>query len=344
MKVANLNILVSVVIPVYNVEKFISEAIESVLAQSIENIEIILVDDGSTDQSLMICKQFLQKDSRVKLLRQENSGVSSARNNGLGEAKGEYVFFMDSDDTIDSDFLKDTYEIAKNQDLDIVIIGEYCCRRLPNVSALPTWAQLLKHDFLMKHPDIRFPNNIQPCEDGLFSHQLLALTTRIGANPAGIYHYRQHENQNHKTNNSNVNKVFLQIPDWFQILDDFYKKYDLYKSHSLHLALFMEHEPYQFRYLSMGLDSNQKRFLHELIKTFAQKNILPFLSIDDKKKLSVSFISFINSKNYLEFDNYYKRLKLKYKIRLFLVRFIPISKIRKRMREQVRNEIKLNVF
>lgn len=344
MNIANSNILVSVIIPVYNAEKFIEETIGSVLSQSLKNIEIILVDDGSTDNSLKICEQFLQKDLRIKLLRQENSGVSNARNNGLELANGEYIFFMDSDDTIDSEFLSGSYEIAKKLDLDIVIIGEYFCRWLPNVSALPTMAQFLKHDFLMKYPDVRFPANIQPCEDGLFSHQLLALTTKIGINPAGIYHYRKHENQNHKTNNNSVDKVLLMIPTWFEILDDFYKRYNLYDSHSLHLAFFMEHEPFQLRYLSMPLNEDQKKYLHKFIKMYLRKNILPFLSNEDKKKLSISFTSFINSRNHVEFDNYYTWLKLKYKIRLFFVRFIPVSKIRKKMRQDLRNEIRLNVF
>lgn len=344
MKIANSNILISVIIPVYNVENFIEETIESVLLQSLKNIEIILVDDGSIDKSLMICEQFSQNDSRIKLLRQKNSGVSNARNNGLELAEGEYVFFMDSDDTIDSEFLKSSYEVAKTGNFDIVIIGEYCCSWLPNVTALPTWAQLLKHDFLIKHSDVRFPANIQPCEDGLFSHQLLALTKRIGTNPAGVYHYRKHENQNHKTNNDSVDKVLLKIPKWFEILDDFYKRNNLYYSHSLHLAFFMEHEPFQLRYLSMPLNEEQKEYLHTIIKTFVLKNILPCLISADEKKLSTSFTYFINSKDSVEFDSFYKRLKLKYKIRLFLVRFIPVSKIRKKMREQVRNEIKLNVF
>ena len=102
MEVNNSNIIVSVIIPVYNVEKYISEAIESVLNQSLIDIEVILIDDGSTDNSLLICEQFLQKESRIKLLKQKNSGVSNARNNGLNLAIGKYVFFMDSDDTIDS--------------------------------------------------------------------------------------------------------------------------------------------------------------------------------------------------------------------------------------------------
>lgn len=336
----NSNILVSVVIPIYNVEKFLSEAIESVLSQSLYEIEIVLVDDGSTDNSLLICEDYVNKDSRIKLLQQINSGVSIARNRGLELALGEYIFFMDADDTIDADFLKSSYNIAKQQDFDIVVIGEHCCKRLPNVSALPTWGQFLRHDFLKKHSKIRFPENIQPCEDGLFSHQLLALTKNIGKNPDGIYNYRHHDNQNHKKNNDAVQKVLLQIPIWLEILEKFYNKHNLFESHALHLALFMEHEPLELRYFSMPLNMTQKKYLHTLIRDFMQKSVVPFLEKEDKTKLKRYFLIFINSENHSDFDNAFKILMIKCKIKLFFIRFIPISKVRKRMRK----EIQLNIF
>ncbi|TDO72798.1 glycosyltransferase involved in cell wall biosynthesis [Flavobacterium chryseum] len=339
MRISTIDILVSVIVPVYNAERYISETIESILNQSLSNIEIILVNDGSIDSSLIICEQYLQKDSRIKLVNQNNSGVSIARNNGLKIANGEYVFFMDSDDTIDSNFLNSSYNVAKKQNFDIVVVGEYCCQRLPNVFALPTWGQFLRHDFLKKHSDIRFPENIQPCEDGLFSHQLLALTKNIGENPHGIYNYRHHEDQNHKISNNNVEKVLAQIPSWFEILGNFYKNYNLFESQALHLALFIEHEPFQLRYLSMSLNENQKAHLHELIKEFMQKKVLPFLKDEDKKKLSNYFLFFIDSKGYSEFDKYYQGLKLKYKIKLFLIKFMPISKIRKKVRKELRLSI-----
>jgi len=339
MKITNSDILVSVIVPIYNAERYVSETIESILNQSLNDIEIILVNDGSADSSLIICEQYLQKDSRIKLVNQNNSGVSNARNNGLKLANGEYVFFMDSDDTIDSNFLSTSYNVAKKQNFDIVVVGEYCCQRLPNVFALPAWGQFIRHDFLKKHSDIRFPENIQPCEDGLFSHQLLALTKNIGENPDGMYNYRHHEDQNHKKINDTADKVLVQIPGWFEILEDFYKRYNLFESHSLHLALFIEHEPLQLRYLSMLLNENQKAHLHELIKGFMEKNVMPFLKDEDKKKLSNYFLFFIKSKSYLEFENHYQNLKIKRKIKLFLIKFMPISKIRKKVRKELRLSI-----
>lgn len=105
---------ISVIIPVYNVEKYISDSIKSVLNQTYNNLEIILVDDGSTDGSSAICDKIADTDSRVKVIHKQNGGVSSARNAGIDACTGEYVTFMDPDDYIDLDM----YEIMLNQIID----------------------------------------------------------------------------------------------------------------------------------------------------------------------------------------------------------------------------------
>lgn len=92
--------LISIIIPVYNSEKYIVECLESVLTQSYKKIEIIIVNDGSTDRSLEICKHFAQNDNRIVIINQENQGQSMARNNGANHASGNYVFFLDSDDLL----------------------------------------------------------------------------------------------------------------------------------------------------------------------------------------------------------------------------------------------------
>jgi glycosyltransferase involved in cell wall biosynthesis len=335
-------ILVSVIIPVYNAEIFLNETLQSVLNQNLKNFEIILVNDGSTDNSKKICEKFSNQDNRIKLINQINSGVSIARNNGILHAKGEYVFFMDADDTLDAEFLKTSYEIAKKQDSDIVVIGEQFCKRMPNVTALPTWAQLIRMEFLKQYQSIRFPDNIQPCEDGLFSHQLLALTEKIAQNHEGIYHYRHHENQNHLKINENCEKVTKQIPTWFEILENFYTKHGLFKSHSLHLALFIEHEPFEFRYLAMPLNQGQKVFLHQIIKDFMSKNVFPHLDEESKKSLSIPFLKFVNSKKFDDFDRFYikylKQRKIKKKLCLFAINMIPLSEIRKNLRKNINDQ------
>lgn len=333
------DILVSIIIPVYNVEKFIVETIESVLNQSFKGIELILVDDGSTDGSLALCEKFLEKDDKIRLLKQKNSGVSIARNNGLNLAKGKYVYFLDSDDTIGVDFIKTSYQVAQKGDFDIVVVGEYYCNRIQDVFVLPTCALFLKLDFLQKHQDIRFPKDIQPCEDGLFSHQLLVLTDNIGKNLLGEYYYRQHENQNHLMINNQTEKLLKQIPEWFKILMGFYDRYDLLSSHSLDLARFVEHEPFELRYLSMPFDANQKNTLHVLIKGFMTKEVFPFMSKKELESLDSSFLLFLNSKDSFEFDKRYivklRTEKIICKTKLILINTLPFRKIRKKIRAQL---------
>lgn len=115
--------IVSVIMPVYNSDQYISEAIESVLKQSMPDFELILVDDGSTDSSGIICDQFKKKDVRIKVIHKTNGGVSSARNIGIYESVGEYITFIDNDDIYDKDFLKVLISAMKSADADLSKAG-----------------------------------------------------------------------------------------------------------------------------------------------------------------------------------------------------------------------------
>lgn len=116
-----MNPLISVIIPVYNVEKYLANCINSILAQSYTELEIILVDDGSTDKSSVICDEFAAKDSRVSVIHKANGGVSSARNTGIAEKKGEFFCFVDSDDTVHPNYVLNMYNIIKEHDADIAM-------------------------------------------------------------------------------------------------------------------------------------------------------------------------------------------------------------------------------
>lgn len=114
----------SIIIPIYNVEEFLNRCLDSIIQISITNIEIILVNDGSTDNSKMICEDYLKLDKRLKLINQENFGLSHARNIGLEYASGRYIAFVDSDDWIDAKGLMKLLEVIEKDGLDIVY-GEY---------------------------------------------------------------------------------------------------------------------------------------------------------------------------------------------------------------------------
>ena len=96
---------VSIIVPIYNSEKYLPQCVESILNQTYKNFELILVNDGSTDNSLSICESYAQKDERIEILNLQHNGVSNARNNGISKAKGEFICFVDSDDKIEKDFL-----------------------------------------------------------------------------------------------------------------------------------------------------------------------------------------------------------------------------------------------
>ena len=101
---------VSIIVPVYNVEKYVERCIESIIKQSYKNLEIILIDDGSKDNSGKICDEYAEKDNRIKVIHKKNGGLSDARNTGLNIADGEYICFIDSDDYIHKDLVKDNLE------------------------------------------------------------------------------------------------------------------------------------------------------------------------------------------------------------------------------------------
>lgn len=118
------NNLVSIIIPVYNVARYLDDCLNSVLKQTYTNLEMIVVDDGSTDESLEICRSYAAKDKRLKVFHQDNAGVSAARNIGLNIMTGKYVLFIDSDDKIEQDMVKNLVKaIDQSERIDAVFCG-----------------------------------------------------------------------------------------------------------------------------------------------------------------------------------------------------------------------------
>lgn len=112
--------MISVIVPVYNVEEYLEECLKSIQKQTYSDIEVILVNDGSTDRSKEICERYCEKDSRFKLVNQENKGLSGARNRGMLESKGEFISFVDSDDVLKEDMLEQLMKQMTSEDIDIV--------------------------------------------------------------------------------------------------------------------------------------------------------------------------------------------------------------------------------
>lgn len=132
MKEKNEDILVSIIIPVYNVAPFLIESLNSVINQTYKNLEIIIVNDGSSDGSEIICSQYEKKDKRIRLINQENKGLSAARNVGLDIMTGEYVAFLDSDDTYHKNFIETMVSLMYHSNADVVICQYIITKSLCN--------------------------------------------------------------------------------------------------------------------------------------------------------------------------------------------------------------------
>lgn len=115
--------LISVIIPVYNTQNYLKKCVESFLNQTYKNIEIILVDDGSTDKSPTICDEFEKKDKRVRVIHKINGGLSDARNVGISKSNGEYISFFDSDDYVDEDYISYLYSLVKKYNTEMAVCG-----------------------------------------------------------------------------------------------------------------------------------------------------------------------------------------------------------------------------
>lgn len=152
----NENPLVSVIVPVYNTENYLEKCIQSCVDQAYENIEIIVINDGSTDNSPKICKRFQEADARIKYIAKDNSGVSDTRNVGIDSATGEYLMFVDSDDILDSQMIGFLVGAAEKDNSDLVICGNY------NLSTLKTTERnLFSRDFVFEDNNL-FTEILQP--------------------------------------------------------------------------------------------------------------------------------------------------------------------------------------
>lgn len=215
---------VSVIVPVYNQEQYLEECISSIRRQTLAEWECIIVNDGSSDSSGEIARRFSEEDSRILCLEQENRGVSSARNLGMRHASGRYLCFVDGDDFIDAAFLKHLLDASDRGASDLTVAGKLFCDRFPldKIPALPTCGIFLRREFPLKN-NLEFPEGIHPCEDGLFSHFVLALTEKISFCPEAVYHYRQHEQGNHHQIRKRTADILPMIPRWLSLIEEFYE-------------------------------------------------------------------------------------------------------------------------
>lgn len=305
------DINVSVIIPIYNTEKYLAKCLESVISQSLESLDIICIIDGSPDNSLAIAEHYSKKDSRVRIVNKKNEGVSAARNDGIELARGEYIFFLDSDDYIDAHFFEYFYENAKKNDSDVVILNSFwnLANRVNSkyFSALPTCSCFIKTKILKENIDIRYPKNIQPGEDGLFTHTLLTKCSKISSEDKVIYHYVKHEGQDHIKAEKNASFLVKAMESWCKYLDDYYTKNNLFERFSLSFAKYIEQECFlAFKTKNFSVDEEIKVF--EIMKIELSK-LTAYINKGDYQFFSKEFLFVLESSNIKE---YYSKQKFRY--------------------------------
>ena len=227
--------LVSIIIPVYNVEKYLPKCIDSIITQTYKTIEIILVDDGSDDSSRQICDEYASVDSRIKVIHKDNGGVSSARNRGLDIATGEWVLFVDADDILPNDALDYYAEVVNKNDVDMVLGSYVKCnevgtiiksgnkifqKQLSMLDCLKlfyksdlfqgyVWNRLMKLS-IIKENDLRYNESIYFKEDGLFAVQYMVCCSRpCYYSSKVVYNYYIHDTSSMRIYNSYFSYKYL---------------------------------------------------------------------------------------------------------------------------------------
>ena len=237
---------VSVIVPVYNVEKYIEKCLNTLVNQTLQDIEIIVVNDGATDNSEKIINEFLEKyPEKIVYLKKENGGLSDARNFGIPYAKGEYIAFVDSDDYVETFMYEEMYEIAKKENSDMVecdFIWEY-----PNKSRIDTgeiynnkkemaqkvrvvaWNKLIKKSIL-DETKIEFPKGYR-YEDLEFTYKLIPYLDKVSFLKKPCVHYIQRDNSISNTQNERTKEIF----DILDHIIDYYKEKGIYEEYKTEL-------------------------------------------------------------------------------------------------------------
>lgn len=241
--------MISVIVPIYNVEKWLRQCIESVQRQSYTDLEIILIDDGSTDNSPTICDEYASSDSRIVVIHKANGGLSDARNAGIKIANGDYLFFLDSDDWLHKDAIKSLVEYSMNNGCDIVQCGHWYASegsltfkyRYLSDSASPftlskseamrqliynkyyknfAWGKLYKKKVISDH---LFPVG-KFFEDSYWQHLIVNEADVVGVLPKPYYYYRQRSDSiSGAVSHKNIDMI-LGLYERLIYINDFYSQ------------------------------------------------------------------------------------------------------------------------
>ena len=286
---------ITIIVPIYNVEKYLREALDSVVNQTYKNIEVLLIDDGSTDNSSKIAEEYTKKDNRFILIHQENKGLSGARNTGLENATGKYIMFLDSDDFFEPTSCEDLYNCIEKTGADYAIGNytntnedgkkwskpvfdkeKYSAFKLSikdythsfYIMNSGVWNKIFRKTFLDKLK-IRFVEKL-PAEDAIFTTYCFIHSEKVFYTPENVYNYRLRDSNSISTNCSKsyflgINKAYRIIYDNFRTSNNL-EYYRYYYAKSMNYIL--------YRFIDTDLLTNEERVeVLEKMKWFYMLNV-----------------------------------------------------------------------
>lgn len=308
-------IKLSIIIPIYNSEKYLKECLDSIVNQNYKNYEVILIDDGSKDSSAEICKKYVSANSNFKYYYQTNSGVSAARNFGISKSKGEYIYFMDSDDKI----VKETFDYIinniKNYDLlcfgytkwykknlvdmsfdeKIRDIDNFRCQIFtnPRIGGY-LWNKLFKREIIVKY-NINFDQRVNYSEDLHFVIRYLNFCSSISYKPKILYYYRFRKSNVSANFNYNKNKSILLV---YKDLFDYFLPVKNEK------IIGIIKKQYNYYYYYFGIEKKKDYEENLINKALIQDKSKFINSLSVQEKLKILFVN-----NFPEIFRFVKKIK-----------------------------------
>ena len=293
---------VSVIIPVYNTERYLEECLDSICGQTYKNIEIILINDGSTDNSLKICESYKSKDNRIIIINKENTGVSDSRNIGIEKSTGKYIFFLDSDDYLEKNTIENMVKKANGYNMVIcgmnikyintlktsnlkyrTIDNNKCIEDVVNNMQIGgfAWNKLFEKEIISLN-GLKFNKNISMCEDLLFVVNYLKNSKNILILDENLYYYRIRKSS--LTTNKNSKRLKSIIYVYKEIYDYFVKNnFDLIKLKYYIINLYFSNN-----------NSEERKFIKNSFKFnyfFTLFNIIFNKNVNLKDKIIIFFNS-----------------------------------------------------
>ena len=316
--------LVSVIMPIYNTEEYLKEALDSVINQTYKDLEIICINDGSKDNSFKIMEEYAQKDNRIIIHSQENKGLPATKNVGVSLAKGKYITFVDSDDTISANSIETSVKIAEETGCDVVVnylnlTNNYIAKNIVNRPWLSAPQPFMKKEVFEKY-GIYYDEDLTTGEDIIFGHKLLALTGKVALNPDSFYFYRIREGQ--MTTHKLDSKFPYYIKQWLENFTEFYNKHNSWEQNNNHIIDFFATLVIP-NYSGRNLNYKERKEIFDLIHNFIKRSNIK-TKIKIKKPLDIVFIIFLLCQQHWQFE------PVRLCIRLFIKMVSKTKKILKR--------------